>query len=178
MAYQARLSDYVRGGVVVDATLQEGVPVTLLNSGSLNELPGITAASSGQVHNVFILFEAPDDFPRPTDARMYTARNLAQVDPNSGYADPIETTTQYRVGKSVLWNPTLVSGERALAARGGTYAVPSGAFVNSAGIKVPGALVKVGTGNKWEVTTDNTNAVGMVEEYNTVNEVLVFSLWH
>jgi hypothetical protein len=109
---------------------------------------------------------------------MYTAGYLAQIDPNSGYADPIYTTTQYQVGKSTLWNPTLKSGELGLAHRGGTYAVPSGTFVDSAPIRVPGALIKVGAGNKWDVTTDNSVAVGMVEEYNTVNGVLIFSLWH
>lgn len=177
MAYQARLSDYVRGGVVVDASLQEGVPVVLTQSGVRNELPGITAAGTNQVNNVGILFKGPDDFPRPTDARMYTASNLAQINPNSGYGDPIDTTTVYRVGKSVLWNPTLVSGELGLFARGGTYAVPSGTFNDSANIRVPGAMIRV-NGGKWDVTTTQSEAVGMVEEYNTVNSVLVFTLWH
>ena len=178
MAYQARLSDYVRGGVVIDATLQEGLAVTFTQSGARNELPGLTAASVGMVNNVGILFKGPDDFPRPTDGRMYTASNLAKINPGTGYADPVETTTQYKVGKSVLWNPTLVSGELGLLARGGTYAVPSGAFVDGAGIKVPGAMVKVGAGAKWDVTTSQTDAVGVVEEYNTVNGVLIFTLWH
>lgn len=178
MAYVARLSDYVRGGVVVDATMQEGVPVTLTQSGARNELPGLTAASANQVNQVFILFKGPDDFSRPTDSRMYTASPTATINPYSGYGDPIDTTTQYKVGKSVLWNPTLVSGELGLAHRGGTYAVPSGTFNNSAAIRVPGALIKVASGNKWDVTTTQSEAVGMVEEYNTVNGVLIFSLWH
>jgi hypothetical protein len=178
MAYQARLSDYVRGGVVVDASMQEGVPVTVAQSGVFNDLPGLTAATVGQVNQVFILFKGPDDFARPTDSRMYTARNLAQTSPYSGYGDPIDTRTVYNVGKSTLWNPTLVSGEKGLAMRGGTYAVPSGTFIDGASIRVPGALVKVGAGNKWDVTSSQTDAVGMVEEYNTTNSVLVFTLWH
>lgn len=177
MAYQARLSDYVRGGVVT-TTLQEGVPVTFTQSGVRNELPGITGASVGMVNNVGILFVGPDDFSRPTDSRMYTAGKLAQIDPNSGYADPIYTTTQYNVGKSVLWNPTLLSGELGLVMRGGSYAVPSGTFIDSAGIRVPGAMIKVGAGTKWDVTSSQTDAVGVVEEYNTVNGVLIFTLWH
>ena len=177
MAYQARLSDYVRGGVVVDATLQEGVPVVLTTSGARNELPGITAAGTNQVNQIGILFKNPDDFPRPTDARMYTASNLAQIDPQSGFGDPVYTTTQYQVGKSVLWNPTLVSGELGLLMRGGTYAVPSGTFNDSANIRVPGAMVRV-NGGKWDYTTTESQAVGIVEEYNTVNSVLIFTLWH
>ncbi len=178
MAYVARLSDYVRGGVLIDATLQEGVPVTFTQSGVKNELPGITAASANMVNNVGILFKGPDDFSRPTDSRMYTASKLATIDPNSGYADPIYTTTQYNVGKSTLWNPTLVSGELGLVQRGGTYAVPSGTFNDTAAIRVPGAMVKVGTGTKWDVTSTQSEAVGVVEEYNTVNGVLIFTLWH
>jgi hypothetical protein len=179
MAYQARLSDYVRGGVVLDASLVEGTPVTFTQSGVRNELPSITAASAGMVNNVGILFVGPDQFPRPTDARMYTVGALSQIDPSTGYGDPIDTNiTTYKVGKSVLWNPTLVSGELGLVMRGGSYAVLSGAFTDSAGIRVPGAMIKVGAGPAWEVTTSQSDAVGVVEEYNTVNGVLIFTLWH
>jgi len=177
MAYQARLSDYVRGGRV-DASYQEGIPVTFTQSGTVNDLPTITAATAAAVNNIGILFKGPDDFSRPTDSRMYTASRLATLDPNSGYGDPIYTTTQYNVGKSVLWNPTLVSGELGLLMRGGTYAVPSGTFNDSAAIRVPGAMIKVATGAKWDVTVSQTDAVGVVEEYNTVNGVLIFTLWH
>jgi len=179
MAYQARLSDYVRGGVVVDASLTEGTPVTFTQSGVRNELPNITAATAGMVNNVGILMVGPDQFPRPTDARMYTVGRLSQIDPSTGYHDPINSNiTTYNVGKSVLWNPTLASGELALVMRGGSYAVLSGQFTDSAAIRVPGAMIKVGTGPKWEVTTSQTDAVGVVEEYNTVNGVLIFTLWH
>jgi len=178
MAYVSRLSDYVRGGVVVDASLQEGVPVTFTQSGVRNELPGITAASVGMVNNVGILIVPPDDFVRPTDSRMYTVGKLSQIDPSTGYHDPVYTITTYNVGKSVLWNPTLASGELGLVQRGGTYAVPNGTFVDTASIRVPGAMIKVGAGDKWDVTTSQTDAVGVVEEYNTVNGVLVFTLWH
>jgi len=108
---------------------------------------------------------------------MYTASNLAKIDPYSGYADPIDTTTQYKVGKSTLWNPTLGSGELGLYMRGGTYAVPSGAFNDSATIRTPGTLIRV-NGGKWDYTSTESQAVGIVEEYNTVNSVLVFTLWH
>ncbi len=178
MAYQARLSDYVRGGVVADASLQEGVPVTFTQSGVRNELPNIVAATQNMVNNVGILFATPDQFARPTDSRMYTVGRLAQISPSTGYADPVYTATTYNVGKSVLWNPTLASGELGLVCRGGTYAVPSGTFIDSASIRVPGAMVRVGTGTKWEVTSTQAEAVGVVEEYSTVNGVLIFSLWH
>jgi hypothetical protein len=179
MAYQARLSDYVRGGVVLDATLIEGTPVTFTQSGVRNELPSITAASVGMVNNVGILMVGPDQFPRPTDARMYTVGALAQINPSTGFHDPIQSgITTYNVGKSVLWNPTVASGELALVMRGGTYAVTTDSFIDSAGIRVPGAMIKVGAGPKWQVTTSQSDAVGVVEEFNTVNNVLIFTLWH
>lgn len=178
MAYQARLSDYVRGGVLA-ADLQDGVPVTFTQSGVRNnELPAIVGATASAVNNIGILFKGPDDFSRPTDARMYTVTNLAQIDPKNGYSDPVRTQTTYDVGKSTLWNPTLVSGELGLVMRGGSYAVPSGTFIDSAAIRVPGAMIRVGAGTKWEVTTTQAEAVGVVEEYNNVNQVLIFTLWH
>ncbi len=178
MAYQARLSDYVRGGVL-GADLQEGVPVTFTQSGAVNnELPTLVGATTNMVNNVGILFKGPDDFARPTDARMYTANRLATIDPSTGFGNPVYTTTLYNVGKSTLWNPTLVSGEQGLLMRGGTYAVPSGTFIDSAAIRVPGAMVRVGAGTKWEVTSTQSEAVGVVEEYNYTNAVLIFTLWH
>lgn len=177
MAYVARLSDYVRGGVVA-SNMQEGLAVVVAASGQRNELPNLAQAPASSVHNVFILFKNPDDFARPTDAAMYTAPGVRVVNLNLGFQEPIKTSTVYNVGKSVLWNPTLVSGELGQAHRGGTYAVPAGTFVDVTAIKVPGSLIAVGANGQWITTTDKTIAVGMVEEYNTVNEVLIFSLWH
>ena len=177
MAYVARLSDYVRGGVVAAST-QEGLAVVVAASGQRNELPNLVQAAAGTVHNVFILFKNPDDFARPTPAEMYTVPGIRVVNLNQGFQEPIKTSTVYEVGKSVLWNPTLVSGELGQAHRGGTYAVPSGAFIDVPAIRVPGALISVGANARWAVTTDNAVAVGMVEEFNTVNQVLIFSLWH
>jgi len=82
------------------------------------------------------------------------------------------------VGKSTLWNPTLVSGELALMMRGGTFAVPSGAYIMSANIRVPGNMIRVGTGGLWEYTATEAEAVGVTEEYSPVNDVLIFTLWH
>lgn len=177
MAYVARLSDYVRGGVVGE-TLQEGVPVVMTQSGVRNELPVLMKAPENSVHRVGILFATPDDFVRPTDEGLYKAGFKTQIDPNSGFGLPVQTQTLYKVGKSTLWNPTLTSGELGQMHRGGSYAVPSGAFVDSANIKVPGNMIKVGSTNKWEYTNTESEAVGMTEEYNHTLGVLIFSLWH
>lgn len=176
MAYVSRLSDVVRG-VVAGANMQEGLAVRLTQSGLLNELPVAELATAGETTNVFVLMAAVDDFPRPTPAGMYTAPAVRKFPINSAYTEPLRTNEQtYEVGMSVLWNPTIPSGARALAHRGGTYAVPSGAFIDSANIRVPGNKVKVGTNGRWEYTAIETDAVGYVEEYNTQNEVLIFTL--
>lgn len=177
MAYVARLADYVRGGVVGES-MQEGLAVKLTNSGVRNDLPVVMKASQNQVNNIGIVFKNPDDFARPTLEGLYTATYRTTFNQNSGYSEPVKTETNYLVGKSTLWNPTLVSGELALVMRGGTFAVPSGAYIQSANIRIPGNMIRVGTGGLWEYTTTEAEAVGMTEEFNAVNQVLIFTLWH
>jgi len=176
MAHVSRLSDYVRGGVVGE-TMQEGLAVVPTQSGVHNDLPVLMKAGANAVNNVGIVIKGPDDFSRPTDSRMYTAPSTRVVNFRSGFSEPIHTRTMYDVGKSTLWNPTLESGELANMERGGTYAIPSGTYTDSANIRVPGNLIAVGAGGVW-VYTSGANAVGMVEEYQPVNDTLVITLWH
>lgn len=177
MAYVSRLSDVVRG-VVAGANFQEGLAVRLTAAGTAHtDLPTAQLATGGETANVFIIMAAVDNFARPTRASMYTAPSTVQIDRNTGYSDPIRNLgDQYEVGMSVLWNPTIPSGALAQAHRGGTYAVPSGAFVDSVNIKVPGNKIKVGASGRWEYTSTESEAVGYTEEYNTDNAVLIFTL--
>jgi len=179
MAYVARLADYVRGGVVGES-MQEGTAVKLTTSGAgvHGELPVFMKASQNNVNTIGIVFKSPDDFARPTLEGLYTAPARVTFNQNSGFSDPVRTETNYLVGKSTLWNPTLVSGELALMMRGGTFAVPSGAYIMSANIRVPGNMIRVGTGGLWEYTATEAEAVGVTEEYSPVNDVLIFTLWH
>lgn len=177
MAYVSRLSDVSRG-VRLGGAFQEGLAVKLGAANALKpDLPTATLATAGETVNVFILIAAPDDFSRPTREAFYTANPSVVMDRNSGYADPIRNLgNQYLVGMSTLWNPTLPSGVLATAQRGGTYAVPSGAFVDSANIRVPGNKIKVGASGKWEYTATESETVGYTEEYNSSLGVLVFTL--
>lgn len=179
MAYVARLADFVRGGVIGEE-MQEGLAVKLTTSGAglRDELPVIMKASQNNVGQIGIVFKNPDDFARPTLAGLYTVGFKTVFNQNSGFSDPIRTETNYLVGKSTLWNPTLISGELGLMMRGGTFAVPSGAYIMSDNIRVPGNMIRVGTGGLWEYTATEAQAVGIVEEYNVVNDVLIFTLWH
>src|SRR5688572_8539431 len=152
MAYVSRLSDVVRGGYASE-DMQEGRAVRLTESGSFsgrNELPAFAPATAGTTTNVFCLMAAVDDFPRPTKKSMYTTTGLRFVNYDEGYSDPIRNDGDvYQVGMSVLWNPTIPSGALALGHRGGTYAVPSGAYVESANIRVPGNMIAVGADGRW-----------------------------
>lgn len=175
MAHVSRLSDYNRGGVVGE-TMQEGLAVVMTQSGVRNELPVLMKAGANAM-NAGIVIKSPDDFSRPTDELMYTAPGTRVVNFNSGFSEPIHTRTVYDVGKSTLWNPTLVSGELATMQRGGTYAIPSGTYTDSDNIRVPGNQIAVGAGGVW-VYTSGANAVGVVEEYQPANDTLVITLWH
>lgn len=176
MAYVSRLADYVRGGVVGES-IQEGLAVKITNSGVRADLPVLMKASTNQTKQIGILIKGPDDFARPTLEGLYTAPAVQTVNWNSGYANPVRTEVNYQVGKSVLWNPTLVSGELGLVMRGGTFAVPSGAYITSSNIKIPGNMIRVGSGGLWEYTATESEAVGFVEEFSTVNDVLIFTLF-
>jgi hypothetical protein len=174
MAYISRLPSYSRGGIVHE-TLREGVPVVFSTSGERGELPVFHKAPANSVSHVGVLIVPPDDFQRPTPEGMYTAKPW--VVRKDVFTEPVDTTTMYRVGKSTLWNPTVTSGELAAFMRGVTVAVPSECYVDSDAIKVPGARIKVGSTNLWEVTTTESEAVGVVEEYNTTNNMLLITIW-
>lgn len=177
MAHVARLSDVVKGGVVGES-LKEGAPVKMTTSGIHNDLPVLMKADQNAVKNVYCLMAVPDQFERPTDGDLYKAPWYTKLPRETGYSEPVETgKTYYKVGKSLLRNPTLTSGELGQAHRGGTYAVPSGVFVDSANIRVPGNFIKVGATNLWEYTATESEACGQVDWYDPADGYLYFTLY-
>jgi hypothetical protein len=174
MAYTARLSEMVLP-VQAGADIVEGTAVTLSTADTTSGLPTVAVAAENTTTGVFVLMAAPDDFGRPVDSGWYTANPTGELDYFTGYTDPSRTRTMYDVGLSAFWNPTVPSGARAQAHKGGTYAVPSGRFVDAANAKVAGNLLKVNSDGKWEYTA-STGACAIVEEYNTTNGCLIFSL--
>lgn len=172
MAHTARLSDVVIPAEVME-TVREGLAVQVSGTGNHN-LPALTLAASGAVRNVYIAFVPPDQFARPTEDTMYTAPWFNQR--SDTYNLPITSRTVYEVGKSTLRDPSMASGELCQAHRGGTYSVPSGTYVNSATIRTPGTRLKVSTGGLWAATTSDADAVGIVESYDAINDVLIFTL--
>lgn len=176
MAHYSRFPDVALPVTIAEENgIQEGLAVTLSASGVRGTLNGAVIAPANAVGHVFCIFKAPDEFPRPTPEGMYTAQPYTIMNDNN-YQEPVKTDTLYSVGKSVLWAPFMNKGERAIAARGGTFSIQSGAFVDSVNIRVAGAKVKVGTSGRWDYTTNATEAVGYVEEYTAENGCLVINL--
>lgn len=181
MAFVSRMSDYVGQGVAMENIL-EGKLVTVTTSGGrdVSNLANVNLAASGVTYPVFVAFAAPDNFPRPVNSLNYTANYLTVLrgDLNTGWGDPIDQFTMYRVGLSNLEAPTLVSGMFVQLHRGGTFTLTSGCWVDGASIKANGALVKVaddGTG-RFDYTASTANAVGFVEEYDSLRNYLVVTL--
>ena len=166
----AKLSEYVRGAITA-TSIVEGLAVKITNSGTVNgyasDLPIVALATSGQVEGVYVIEAAPDNFPRPVDSRQYTAGWTKTFDSfsSSGYADPVETVTLYKVGISNLDNPTIPSGFLVRLHKGTTVTLAAASWVDSANIKVPGNLVEVGADGKWQYTASASSAVGFTEEY-------------
>jgi hypothetical protein len=169
MAYISRLSDFVGGGVAQD-TIVEGCFVSISTSGIRDSLPNVRLAASGTVYPVFVAIVPPDNFPRPVNALQYTAGRTVTIrtDLNTGWGAPVSTWTLYRQGLSTFEEPIATSGMILQLHRGTTVTLTSGAYVNVAGIQVPGAMIKPaddGTG-RAQVTTVQTEAVGFVQEYD------------
>lgn len=180
MAHVSRLSDYVAQGVAQN-TILEGLLVSTSVSGIKGSLPNVLLAASGVVRPVFMAFVPPDNFPRPIDSRQYTAGNLQvfRSDLNTGWVDPIENGTYYRQGLSTYEAPTLTSGMLTQLHRQGTYTVTSGCWVANASLLAREAKFKVaddGTG-RLQYTTNDSVAVGWVEEYDATRNYLTVTLF-
>lgn len=177
----ASRSAKVRGAILVTSVL-EGLAVQLNDSGVARgletDLPFAALADSG-IQHPFVLAAAPDDFDRPVDSRQYTAgwRVVSDKTLSTGYADPVETLTMYKVGISNLYNPTVPSGFLVNLHRGGTYTVPAECYVASAGIKVVGNAIEVGADGKWQYALTTTNAIGEVVHWDSATSELTFELY-
>lgn len=168
MAYQSMQSTFVTGGVAGEDFV-EGIAVEISASGLHQELPTVMVADANSM-NVFVALVPPDMFPRPTPMGMFRRPDYMEgPDPRNAFEFTVDSGqygTYYNIGPSMLEEPTVYSGYIVQLHKGGAYAVTANCFVDSADIKVPGALIKVGTDGKWEYTADASVAVGYVREYN------------
>lgn len=179
----ASRSARVRGAIVVTSVV-EGLATQLNDSGTARgletDLPTAALADSG-MKSPYIIAAAPDDFERPVDNRQYLAgwRVVSDKTLSTGYSEPLETITRYKVGISNLYNPTIPSGFLVNLHRGGTYTVPSDCYVDSTGIRVVGNRIEVGANGKWQYNAANeTNAVGEVVHWDSATQELTFTLFN
>lgn len=177
----ASRSAKVKGAILVSDTL-EGLAVKVTDSGTVNGLPTdlVTAAvADSGLNPVWILAAAPDNYDRPTDSRQYRAgwKVVSDKWDGTGYADPVLTTTQYKIGVSNLYNPTIPSGYLVNLHKGGHYTIPTACYVDSTGIKVPGNPIEVGANGKWQYALTRTNAVGEVVHYRSDTGEITIELY-
>lgn len=163
MAHIAMSSHFVTGAVAGE-TFLEGSLVELHASGVRNELPVAMLAASG-ARNVFVALVPPDTFPRPTPADLYTAPWYQSIDARNAEEFLIDSGQRgpyYNIGPSMLLEPTIASGWKVQCHRGGAYTLTANNFVDTAAIRVVGALV---SWNGTKVIQSDTAVVGFVREY-------------
>lgn len=158
---------------IASASIVEGKAVRLSASGQRNDLPTAVLASANDVEGVYIAFFPVDDFARPTPRSLYTAPGFVKrLDLNvNSYGDPVENQTWDRIPRSMWREPTVLSGEL-VALHRGRVGLTAGAFHDSAGIKFPGAKIRVGASGMFQETATAAEVVGTVERYDSFNGVL------
>lgn len=166
MAHVAIGSPFVLQGVA-GQDIGEGLAVVQSASGIRGDVPTAMLAASGTTTGVYLAILPPDRFPRPTRQGFFTAPYYRVGDPDPRDATEtqfaVESDTWYNIGPSLRENPTIPSGWLLQLHRGGVYTVPSGRFVESVNIRVPGAGIMVGANGKWQYTA--SNPIGEVKLY-------------
>jgi hypothetical protein len=161
---------------IVASDITEGKFVKLSQSGQRNDVATAVQASANDVIGVYVAFMPPDNFTRPTPRSLYKApwyRNWNVLNGNS-YGNPSETETYDRIPRSMWREPTVTSGEL-VALHRGVIGLTSGAFHDSAAIKVQGAWVRVGASGMAQVTTTASEVIAAVRHYDAANGVLYIS---
>ena len=142
--------DEVIGVIPVNGSIVEGrfvvvVPSTITaDFGSYADLPGVkipaTSDEAAKATHVitFAVDNRPLPFFDPNPAYAFALRDTFDQASNTPFS-----TTVYATHKGNQEGLTLSSGVPALAYSDGTFTIPSGAFVDSAGIRLPGAAVVV-----------------------------------
>lgn len=162
---------------IASVSIVEGKAVKLSASGQRYDLPTAALASTNDVEGVFVAFFPVDNFARPTPRGLYTAPYWVKRNDYTlgSYGDPSDTQTYDRIPRSMWKEPTVLSGEL-VALHKGKIGLTSGAFIDSAGIKVPGSWVRVGVSGLFQTTSTASEAVGHVEKYDAANGVLYVSI--
>lgn len=178
MAYVNQASKWVKPAVSGEL-IQEGRLVRLAASGVHNDLEVALLAASGTTKNVYVAFVPPDNFPRPTPSDFYNnPQSIVTLNELGTFGDFTETKTFYHVGLSTLENPFMPSGYLLQAHRDTTVTVPSGCVIDTANLRINGALAKVsddGTG-RFQLTTVDLTAVARTVDWNPATLEYTFEI--
>lgn len=151
---------------VAGADVLAGKLVTLANNTNGMLPRAVPAASTATV--VYVALPEDDGYNRPTDERFYLAgeHGIGDVFASTGWLFETEQITYHKIGLASQYEATIKEGMRMIAAKGVVVAVTPNCYVDSAGIKQEGALVKVasGAGNegKFELAGASDTPVGVV----------------
>jgi hypothetical protein len=175
-------------GVIPTEDIVEGRFVVLTSHtwsydfGSQEDLPGakLPATAEEATRAKFILTWAVDNRPtpimNPTPAMAYALRGGFDQAANAPFA-----TTVYLTHPGNQEGLTITSGTPSLAFTEGTFTLPSGAYVYSSNIIVPGAALMIcdtasdGAPSAGKPKYTATNAVGVIgftERYDTTTGAL------
>lgn len=177
-------------GAVAQEAIVEGRMVLLIknnithNFGGWSDLPGVklpdTDAEALQAKYVAVF--AQDSRPTPLFQNLpnYTYQLRDGWGTGSDNASPLSSQTVYLAHPNSMTGQTIPSGDRLALHAGGTYTVPSGAYVYNASLEIPGAKLEVlnasddGAGSAGKLAYNASGTIAIVERYNSTNGELTF----
>lgn len=178
-------------GVVLTANTVEGRMVLLTSHswdkdyGSLTDLPGakVPATSDEAIRARYVVTWAQDNqslpLYSPQPSFSYALRYGFDQAANAPFA-----ATVYLTKPGQQEGLTIPSGSAALAFGEGIYTVPSGAYVYSAEVEVPGNPLAVadtatdGAGEAGKLKYSVTNPVAEVYHFDSTSSKLTFKILH
>ena len=177
-------------GAVAQDVIPEGRMVIMTtnslthNFGGWGDLPGarLPAIEAEAVEAKYVAVFAQDSRPTPLFQNLpnYSFQLRGGWGSGSDNASPLASQTVYLAHPNSMVGQSIPSGDRLALHAGGTYTVPSGAYVHSASLEVPGATLEAlntaddGAGSAGKLRQDNDGTIAVVERYNSANGELTF----
>lgn len=164
MAVISARGPYVLQGVAVQ-NIPAGRAVSIVASGT-KEIPSVQLAPANTpAGRVFVAICPPDNFPKPAMQGMYQHpvsgfMYAEQATALQGFQD---SNVYYKYSPSLYKDVVMLSGWYVQLHRECVVTVYSGNFVDTAGIRVAGATIAVGSDGRW--VESSSNVVGTVVSY-------------
>jgi len=154
------------------------------NFGGWTDLPGarlpINSAEAAEAKYIAVFAQTSLPTPLFPSLPNYTYQLRDGWGTGADNATPIASQSIYLAHPNSMVGQTIPSGDRMALHAGGTYTVPSGSFIYSDAITIPGALLAVlnvaddGAGSAGKLAQNAAGTIGVVERYNRTDEELTF----